>query len=92
MKQMPPEVGERVGAILEVKGLKTHIPMKDGTVVKAVDGVSLSVSYGETFGIVGESGSGKSMTLRSILRLVPPPGKTIAGTIKYKGTDCCVFP
>ncbi len=72
--------------LLEVNGLTTHFFMKDAT-VRAVDGVTFSLGTGETYGIVGESGSGKSMTLKSILRLVPPPGKIIGGSIQYGGLD-----
>ena len=46
--------------ILEIKGLKKYFPLKNGQVVKAVDGVDLELHRGETLGLVGESGSGKS--------------------------------
>src|SRR6266545_6415564 len=72
--------------LLEVRGLRTQFPMKDG-LVKAVDGVDLHVDRGETLGIVGESGSGKSMTVLSLLRLLPRPGRVVAGEILYKGRD-----
>lgn len=73
--------------LLEVKDLNTHFFTVDG-VVPAVDGVSFTVSKGETLGIVGESGSGKSVTARSIMRLVPnPPGKIVYGSIEFNGED-----
>jgi len=65
---------ENDNVLLEVKGLKTHFHIKDGT-LKAVDGVDLVIKERKTLGIVGESGSGKSVTSQSILRIVPPPGK-----------------
>jgi len=55
--------------------------------VKAVDGISLDVSRSETVGLVGESGSGKSVTAQSILRIVPPPGRIVDGSIKFQGED-----
>lgn len=58
--------GENI--FLEVKNLKTHFHLDEGT-VKAVDGVSFKMKKGKTFGVVGESGCGKSVTARSILRL-----------------------
>ncbi len=73
--------------ILEIIDLKTYF-FTDQGVVKAVDGVNLSIGAGESVGLVGESGSGKSMTAFSILRLVPdPPGKIVSGRILLKGQD-----
>lgn len=72
--------------ILRVEGLRTHFYTFAG-VVKAVDGVALSVNIGETLGLVGESGSGKTVTAQSIMRIVPTPGKTIDGTIEFEGRD-----
>jgi len=75
--------------LLLVNDLKTWFPIKAGifqrTVgfVKAVDGVSLTVRNGETYGLVGESGSGKTTLGKSILRLIEPT----AGSIFYAGTD-----
>jgi peptide/nickel transport system ATP-binding protein len=66
--------------LLSVRGLKTHFLMDEGA-VKAVDGVSFDVHAGRTFGIVGESGCGKSVTIKSILRIVEPPGKIVQGQI-----------
>jgi len=73
--------------LLVVDGLKTQFVTRDG-VVKAVDGVSFSVSQGEIVGLVGESGCGKTMTSLSILRLVPAPaGRIVAGRILFRGQD-----
>jgi oligopeptide transport system ATP-binding protein len=72
--------------LLEVRGLRTQFPTKDG-LVRAVDGVSFHVDPGETLGIVGESGSGKSMTVLSLMRLLPRPGRIVEGEVLYKGRD-----
>ncbi len=80
-----PVQAEHEAALLDVVGLKTHF-FTFGGVVKAVDGVSLSVRRGETLGVVGESGCGKSVTALSIIGLVPdPPGRTVAGRIDFEG-------
>ncbi len=72
--------------VLEVDGLKTHFFAKAG-VVKAVDDVSFTVARGEVLGLVGESGSGKSMTGYSIMGLVDPPGRIVAGHLRLEGRD-----
>jgi peptide/nickel transport system ATP-binding protein len=69
--------------LIEIKGLKTHFFLDQG-IVKAVDGVDLSLRRGETLGIVGESGCGKSITARSILQIVDPPGRVVEGSILYR--------
>lgn len=74
------------GALLEVNNLKTHLFLKRG-VVKAVDGVSFRVFPGQSLGIVGESGSGKSMTVSSVMRLLPPAGQIVEGRILFNGQD-----
>jgi ABC-type dipeptide/oligopeptide/nickel transport system ATPase component len=74
-------------SILEVKDLRTYFYTRDG-VVRSVDGVSCSISEGETLAIVGESGCGKSVTSLSLLRLIPsPPGKIVSGSILFHGKD-----
>ena len=69
--------------LLEVRNLKTYFHTDDG-VVRAVDGVSFSISKGETLAVVGESGCGKSITAFSAMRLIPtPPGKIEDGEILF---------
>ncbi len=73
--------------LLDVQGLETQFRTPDGT-VHAVNGVSLKLKEGETLGVVGESGCGKSVTMLSILRLIPvPPGEIISGQAVYRGQD-----
>jgi len=55
--------------------------------VKAVDGISLELKEGEVLGLVGESGCGKSVTLLSILGLVPYPGKITGGEVWFEGEN-----
>jgi oligopeptide/dipeptide ABC transporter ATP-binding protein len=69
--------------LLEIEKLSTHFETADG-LVKAVDDVTLRVEPGKTLCIVGESGCGKSVTARSILRLVDPPGQIVAGSIRFR--------
>ena len=73
-------------ATLIVRDLKTHFFTKAG-VVKAVDDVSFEVGPGEIMGLVGESGSGKSVTGFSIIGLVDPPGRVVAGEILFNGEN-----
>jgi len=74
--------------LLAVNNLQMHLFANRGTrVVKAVDGVSFTLSKGETMGIVGESGSGKTMTSLSILRLLPTAGRIVGGEIRFAGQD-----
>src|SRR5579875_3708275 len=82
----PVEMGGPVANLLEVKDLRTHIRMRHST-VEAVDGVSLTIAPGETVGLVGESGCGKSMTGMSIMRLLPPGGHIVGGTVKLNGRE-----
>ncbi len=75
-------------ALLRVTGLKQHFPVKTmpftrKAYVKAVDGVSLAINKGETFGLVGESGCGKSTFGRTVIRLYEPTD----GAIEFDGKD-----
>lgn len=72
--------------LLEVDNLKVSYFTADGE-IKAVDGISYSLNYGEVMGIVGESGSGKSVSALSILGLIQPPGKIIEGSIHFEGEN-----
>ena len=72
--------------MLEIKDLKTNFNTYDG-VVKALDGVNLSVKDGEIFGLVGETGSGKSVTCYSALQLLPKTGEVVEGTVLLNGED-----
>jgi peptide/nickel transport system ATP-binding protein len=77
--------------ILEVKDLKVHFPTDDG-LVKAVDGVSLTLSPGETLGVVGESGSGKSVTFLTVMGLVTKKEARISGEVIFQGQDLLKLP
>jgi oligopeptide/dipeptide ABC transporter ATP-binding protein len=80
------------GTLLTIRDLHTHFFTEEG-VVRAVDGVSLSIRPGETVGLVGESGCGKTVTALSILRLIPdPPGRIVGGTISLEGRDLLRLP
>jgi oligopeptide/dipeptide ABC transporter ATP-binding protein len=76
-----------MSALLDVQGLKTYFHTEYG-LVKAVDGVSFQVNQGEILGLVGESGCGKSVSILSVMRLIPsPPGETVAGKVLFDGQD-----
>jgi oligopeptide/dipeptide ABC transporter ATP-binding protein len=73
--------------VLEVKDLRTQFDTQDG-MVHAVNGVSFELREGEFLGVVGESGSGKSVTMMSLLRLIPmPPGEIVSGEANFDGQD-----
>jgi peptide/nickel transport system ATP-binding protein len=77
--------------LLEVKDLKVHFPTEDG-LVKAVDGVSLTVAPGETLGVVGESGSGKSVSFLTVMGLVTRKQARISGQVLFQGQDLLKLP
>ena len=74
--------------LLRVSELQAQFVTGRGTQrVKAVDGVSFELREGQTLGLVGESGSGKTTTVQAILRMLPPGGSIVGGTVEYRGTD-----
>jgi oligopeptide transport system ATP-binding protein len=87
MSAAPPEArtgGTATEPVLEVSGLVKHYAAGGrGTVLRAVDGVSLTIGQGEVLGLVGESGSGKSTVGKCVLRLTEPT----SGTIRLAGRD-----
>lgn len=73
--------------LLDITGLETQFKTPDG-IIHAVNGVSFGLKEGETLGVVGESGCGKSVTMLSVLGLIPsPPGKVVAGQAFFFGQD-----
>ncbi len=72
--------------LLQLQNLTTIFPTRRG-LVRAVDGMNFALHEGEKMGIVGESGSGKSVTLLSIMRLVPQPGQIAVGEVLFEGTS-----
>ncbi|MCA0271903.1 MAG: ABC transporter ATP-binding protein [Proteobacteria bacterium] len=76
------EPQEAPAGLVDLKDVAVHFPTRSGGgIVRAVDGVNLSVRKGECFGIVGESGSGKSTVARTIVRLITPTG----GRVMFEG-------
>ena len=74
-------------AILSVENLRAHFQTPRG-LVQAIDGVTLDVAEGRALGLVGESGCGKSVTVQSIMGIIPmPPGKITGGSAKLKGGE-----
>ena len=79
--------GGQSNQLLQISGLKTTFRTFAG-VVKALQGIDLTMSKGETLGMVGETGCGKSVTALSILRLLPgASGKIVDGKIVFEGSD-----
>jgi peptide/nickel transport system ATP-binding protein len=86
-ERRPSPSADEQDVLLRVRDLKTHF-FSEGTVVRAVDGISYDVRRGEVLGVVGESGSGKSVSGLSLMRLIDsPPGKIIDGSIEFDGQD-----
>ncbi len=72
--------------LLEVKDLKAYYFISRGA-VKAVDNVSIELEKGESLGLAGESGCGKSTLGFSLMNMLPPPGRVVAGSIKIDGQE-----
>src|SRR5690606_3060241 len=72
--------------VLVVEDLEVRFETDAGT-VRAVDGMSFSISAGETVALVGESGSGKSVTGMSLIGLLPKPAAVTTGSIRWKGQE-----
>jgi peptide/nickel transport system ATP-binding protein len=73
--------------LLQIRGLKTHFKTDDG-MVRAVDGVDMTIDRGETLGVVGESGCGKTVTAMTVLKLIQmPPGRIVDGEVLWQGRD-----
>ena len=78
--------------VLDVKGLKTVFRTRGGE-VHAVNNVSFTLKPGELLGLVGESGSGKSVTMMSLIRLLPmPPAEIRGGSVMFEGQDLARIP
>lgn len=75
-----------MAALLEAKDLTTNFYTYEG-VVRALNGFSLSIDHGCTFGLVGESGCGKSVTVRSMMRVIQSPGKIEGGQVLFRETE-----
>jgi peptide/nickel transport system ATP-binding protein len=73
--------------LLELKNLSVRFPAAEGTFIKAVDNLSLTINRRETVALVGESGCGKSVTAFSIMRLLRKPGEICSGEIFFEGED-----
>jgi peptide/nickel transport system ATP-binding protein len=78
-------------ALLEIEDLRVRFRTRDG-VVKAVDGVSLSLERGRTLGVVGESGSGKSVTALTLMGLTRGPNTDVEGRVLLDGGDLLALP
>jgi peptide/nickel transport system ATP-binding protein len=72
--------------MLEIHDLEVGLDSDSG-LVRAIDGLRLSMHRGETFALVGESGCGKSMTALALMRLLPENGRVLAGRVELEGTD-----
>ncbi len=72
--------------LLEIEDLHVEFPTQ-GSVMHAVDGVSLTLEEGEVLGIVGESGSGKSVTMMALMGLIAYPGRVRAKKLRFAGED-----
>ncbi len=81
-----PSSSQDAGTVLSVEGLCIHYKLR-ATTIRAVDGVDLELWGNEVLGLAGESGSGKSTLALGILRLLRPPGRVVAGRVRFEGED-----
>ena len=77
--------------MLEIDGLQVQLDA-DAGLVRAIDGMHLTLARGETFALVGESGCGKSMTALALMRLLPENGRIAAGSVRLEGQDLLTLP
>ncbi|HEY1391970.1 MAG TPA: ATP-binding cassette domain-containing protein, partial [Methylibium sp.] len=77
--------------MLQIDDLKVALDADFG-LVKAIDGMRLSIQRGETFALVGESGCGKSMTALALMRLLPENGRITDGRLALEGEDVLALP
>ncbi len=82
----PPLAAGSTAPILRVRDLAVEFDVA-GQPLRAVDGVSFDLRRGETLGLVGESGCGKTTTVLGILRLLPPGGRVVGGSVWFDGED-----
>ena len=86
-RQWPlPKQADPDAPLLVVEDLRTYFSLEAGS-VKAVDGVSFTLDYGEALGIAGESGCGKTTTALSLVRILPANATVVGGSIKLMGID-----
>jgi len=84
--------------VLQVESLRVSFPVRSGLLQRttshhhAVDGISFSISKGETLGLVGESGCGKTTAGRAVLRLIPESTATVSGLVRFDGQDVLSSP
>jgi len=81
-----PKQADPDAPLLVVENLRVHFALESGS-VKAVDGVSFSLQYGEALGIAGESGCGKTTTALSLIRLLPANASVVSGSVRLMGID-----
>ena len=77
--------------MLEIDDLRVQLDAEAG-LVRAIDGMQLTLSRGETFALVGESGCGKSMTALALMRLLPENGRHASGSVRLDGQDLLALP
>ena len=77
--------------LLAIENLAVRFDLPAET-IRAVSGVSLTVAPSETFALVGESGSGKSVSMLSVMGLLPSPPATVSGSIRFEGREVIGMP